>query len=221
MPTEKDSILAEIDALLRECEAVKGPLRRYDEGVRQVRAAEVSARLSASIKRLAPKGSQYRDLLEVTMKEYNVRGPWSIAEDLEGMVRALRADYTAGYLRSVEELIHADLFADLLEMAGYLLEEGYKDSAAVMAGGVLEEHLRKLCERNNIPTETGGRHKKAETLNAELAGAGVYSKLDQKSVTAWLDLRNKAAHGRYTEYNKEQVDLMVRAIREFVSRLPA
>jgi hypothetical protein len=30
-------------------------------------------------------------------------------------------------------------------------------------------------------------------LNADLKGAGAYDKRDQKAVTAWLDLRNKAA----------------------------
>ena len=47
---------------------------------------------------------------------------------------------------------------------------------------------------------------------------GVYSKLDQKNVTAWLDLRNKAAHGKYAEYQIEQVALMLDGVRNFVTR---
>ncbi|MGA2715977.1 MAG: hypothetical protein ABSG41_22980, partial [Bryobacteraceae bacterium] len=62
---------------------------------------------------------------------------------------------------------------------------------------------------------------KADLLNSELTAASVYSKLDQKSVTAWLDLRNKAAHGQYSEYAKEQVLLMIQSVRNFISRLPA
>jgi len=58
-------------------------------------------------------------------------------------------------------------------------------------------------------------------LNADLATSGVYGKLDQKNVTAWLDLRNKAAHGHYNEYTKEQVALLLNAVRDFVTRLPA
>jgi hypothetical protein len=56
-------------------------------------------------------------------------------------------------------------------------------------------------------------------LNADLAKAGKYDKGDQKQVTAWLDLRNKAAHGKYTEYTKERVDLMLDGVRNFVSRV--
>ena len=47
------------------------------------------------------------------------------------------------------------------------------------------------------------RPKKTDRMNSELTKAEAYSKLDQKSVTAWLDLRNKAAHGKYDEYDLE------------------
>ena len=91
----------------------------------------------------------------------------------------------------------------------------------MIAGSVLEEHLRKLCGKSGSPVIQNQNPKKADTLNSELASANIYSKLDQKSVTAWLDLRNKAAHGKYSEYTKDQVALMVQAIRDFVSRHPA
>jgi len=66
-------------------------------------------------------------------------------------LRALRADYVAGNLQSVIEIVHADAFADFLDMADYLLQRGYKDAAAVLAGSVLEEHLRKLAKRMVLP----------------------------------------------------------------------
>ena len=103
-------------------------------------------------------------------------------------------------------------------MAEHLSNQGYKDPAAVLVGSVLEEHLRKLCLKNSLPVLVGVTHKKADSLNADLAGASVYSKLDQKSVTAWLDLRNKAAHGRYTDYTKDQVQLMLDGVRNFMAR---
>jgi hypothetical protein len=85
-------------------------------------------------------------------------------------------------------------------MADHLLQEGYKDPAAVMIGSALEEQLRQLCGKNNIPVELdkggGISTKKADLLNADLANAVIYNKLDQKSITSWLNLRNKAAHGQ-------------------------
>jgi hypothetical protein len=46
-------------------------------------------------------------------------------------------------------------------------------------------------------------------------------KMDQKNVTAWLDLRNKAAHGHYEQYQKEQVALLISGVRDFITRNPA
>jgi hypothetical protein len=89
-------------------------------------------------------------------------------------------------------------------------------------GCVLEKYLRKLCEKQSIDVVKGdGSPKKSDALSSKLAAAGVYSKLDQKSVTEWLDLRNKAAHGKYFEYATEQVALMFQGVRDFASRNPA
>ena len=129
--------------------------------------------------------------------------------------------YESGYLTTVSELIHGELFADFIEMAEHLLSEGYKDPAAVVAGSVLEEHLRCLSAKNGVEVNTGGKARKTDQLNADLAGRAVYSKLDQKSVTSWLDLRNRAAHGKYSEYSKEQVALHIQGIRDFIARTSA
>lgn len=143
-----------------------------------------------------------------------------------GVVQALLVDMKAGYIQSLVDLVHAETFADFLDMAQHLLDTGYKDAAAVVAGSALEAHLRTLCAKAKIATEQtkadgGVAPKKADTMNADLVAATAYSKLDQKSVTAWLGLRNNAAHGKYGEYQAEQVALMVAGIRDFVARTPA
>lgn len=138
-----------------------------------------------------------------------------------GIVQALKEDLSAGYVKTLIELIHENLFSDFLDMSYHLLESGYKDAAAVIAGSTLESHIKELCKKNSIDLETEGRPIKADRLNAALTKADVYSKLDQKNVTAWLDLRNKAAHGNYEEYTKEQVELLLASVRGFVGRVPA
>jgi hypothetical protein len=108
-------------------------------------------------------------------------------------------------------------------MAEHLLDRDYKDPAAVIVGSVLEEHLRQLCDANELPVEVEKEGKriplKADALNASLAKADVYNKLSHKNVTAWLDLRNNAAHGQYDEYTKEQVVLMLQGVSDFMARV--
>jgi hypothetical protein len=140
-----------------------------------------------------------------------------------GILTAIRDQVKGGWIETTKGLVTAEVFGDFLEMAEHLLDQKYKDAAAVVAGSVLEEHLRQLCIANSLPVEDSpeGRPvpRKADRLNADLAAVGKYSKLDQKQVTAWLDLRNKAAHGRYSEYTEQQVALMLGGVRDFVSRV--
>ena len=139
------------------------------------------------------------------------------------ILQVAKAEIEGGWLFTVKGLISAEIFADFMEMAEHLLEEGYKDAAAVMIGSILEEHLRKLCEKNNIPVtvekEDKIKSKKADTINHELSKAEVYNKLEMKQITTWLDLRNKAAHGNYTEYSKKQVTLMLQGVLDFMNRV--
>lgn len=181
------------------------------------------SRLRAAVERLSSSKSSYvRDLDRID------KTGWIGGEGLSmyrGVAQSLLDDAKAGYTRSLKELIHGDVFADYFEMAEHLLEAGYKDAAAVIGGSTLEGHLRNLCRKQGIDTEKqtpqGNAPKKADALNSDLAAANIYGKLDQKSITAWLDLRNKAARGHYTEYSKEQVGIFLASVRDFVTRLPA
>jgi hypothetical protein len=149
-------------------------------------------------------------------------GPADVEKGL-AILNAMRSEIDGGWLFTLRGLVTAEVFADFIDMAEHLLELGYKDPAAVMAGGVLEEHLRQLCVKNGIPVSQEKDDKsvplKADRLNSELTKADVYSKLDQKLVTAWLDLRNKAAHGKYEEYNQGQVGQMILGVTEFMARI--
>ncbi len=211
--------IEQIDALLSEIEPlVHVPEQGYGEWFRgnTREAREMRTRATAAVERLATASSTYASQAYETNESDQPDG-WMIPR-LAGILRALRADVQAGYMHSVEELVHADIFADFIEMADELVGKNYKDAAAVIVGSVLEEHLRKLSDRHDISTEQKGRPIKADTLNAALAKAGAYNKLSQKQVTAWLDLRNKAAHGQYEEYDGAQVEAMIRDVRSFMER---
>ena len=220
MSTNQKAVIHQIDAALKKWVDAKSRSNYDDCSDLGTEVPELVTILSATIERLAPRGSRYVGNARAALIKFGENEAHNLIV-LPGILKALKSDYEAGYLKSVHEIIHGDIFGDFLEMADYLLTEGYKDPAAVLAGGVLEEQLRKLCQAHCIPVTKGSLPKKADGLNAELASANVYSKLDQKSITAWLGLRNNAAHGKYNEYSKEQVALMVHGVRDFITRNPA
>ena len=147
-------------------------------------------------------------------------GSHNLIEGFE-LLSSLKNDVEQGWLKDLRGLISAEIFSDFLEMAEHLLDEDYKDPAAVIIGSILEENLRTLCHANKISTSTPDlktgklKYLKAESMNVELCKAGIYNTLVQKSVTAWLDLRNKAAHGDYPEYDITQVKNLLQNVRDF------
>jgi hypothetical protein len=138
---------------------------------------------------------------------------FSPAYRAQGVLKAAQEDYERGQLFDVRRLIEADIFDSFLEQADHLLEAGYHQAAAVVAGGVLEDGLRKLCEARDLPLPS---RSKLDTMNADLAKAGVFSKLVQKRVTTYADVRNKAAHGQWDQFAEDDVREMVSGVRRVV-----
>lgn len=67
-----------------------------------------------------------------------------------GVSQGLRDDLKSGFVRTLIDLAHAELFADFLEMAEHLNGSGYKDAAAVITGSALESHLRALSDKHGV-----------------------------------------------------------------------
>ena len=138
------------------------------------------------------------------------------------ILKAAKEEISGGWLFTTKGLASADIFSDFLEMASYLLSEQYKDAAAVIIGSTLESHLRQLCQKYTIPIQKDRRGKaspvKTDSLNIDLRKTGVYDLADQKQVTAWLDLRNSAAHGNYLSYSQSQIEIMLQGVQDFILR---
>lgn len=214
----------QLAAIIREGNGLRHGAKYDDLSDRDETAIfKILTQARAAVDRITGEASSYGKALRKILDTQDFPGNHLIK--VLGVLEALHADVSSGHLDSLSELIHADFFSDFLEMADHLLEEGYKDSASVIAGAALEEHLRQLCKKSGIDIEIQGKSGmhaiKADQMNSDLAGADIYSKLDQKSVTAWLGLRNNAAHGKFGEYTKEQVVLMISGIQDFILRNPA
>lgn len=204
--------------LIAEGEEVVNGHQWYFNEVLCARGRTVATRMEAAIERIALPGSSYlRTLSQHADQPLLDRLPNAL-----GVAVALRDDITAGWVTSVVELVHAETHSDYLEMAEELLAKGYKDPAAVIAGTSLEVHVRLMCTKHAVDTEMpDGSPKKAETMNADLKKAGVYDGLQHKQITAWMDLRNKAAHGNYTSYDENHVRLLIDGLRFFMLKYPA
>lgn len=130
-----------------------------------------------------------------------------------GILRGLKEDIEKGLLESGVELVKAEVFTDLLEMAEYLLEQGYKDPAASLTGAVLEIELRNLCSRKGIDVK---KTDDISCLNGKLMDKKIYSQVQRTQIEAWKKIRDAAAHGKHDEYTENQVKDFLSGLRRFI-----
>ena len=165
------------------------------------------------IKRVCGQDSEhYKQLLQIAQDDKSKNESYYFAH-CYGILEAAKRDFDDDFLSDVKYLVRADLLDDFLAQAEMLLQEQYSIPAASLAGAVLEDTLRKLCDKKNIsyPDKT-----KIDTLNIALAKASVYDKLVQKEITAKADLRNNADHGHFDKIKSDDVTDMIKWIRRFM-----
>ena len=175
-------------------------------------------KLKQTIKDIAPKNSEYWLYANSITEPYSFK----LIYNLIGILKSLRDDYAKDFLNSINEMVDAEVFADILEQAEYLLKQDYFRASAVVAGVALESHLRKLAEKNSILITTDdGKYIKADSLNGALLKNNIFDKTMHKSVTSWLGLRNDAAHPDSKEINDGLIEPMIAGIRVFIQQYPA
>ncbi|MFJ9663634.1 hypothetical protein ACIRPP_03305 [Streptomyces sp. NPDC101219] len=210
-----EDMVKQLDELIAKAEPLSlSSLYRVGE---EAEAEIVANRLEAAVTRLTMKGSVYVQLVQ-RARGHNIES--RLRHNMQVAI-SLRDDLNSGWTETVVELVHADTYSDFLEMADALLSKGYKDAAAVITGTSLEVHVRALCVKNGVTIAVAGKPKKADTMNADLKKAGVYDGLRQKQITAWMDLRNKAAHGNYGDYDKDEVRQFIDGVQAFMMKYPA
>lgn len=218
-----DAVLAEIDDLVSRAAKLSREASQAGSELGFDRIEELSAIASLGgqlIRRLYEENSQFLENWRKVLSNKSFTNMHSNhyehVSELAGILRAVQHDIKSGLLRNLRGLLQAEIFADFLEMAEHLLREGYKDPAAVLLGAVLEDSLRKLAAMHKVATiSSGGKPLTIDPLNASLAKAGAYGSLVQKQITTWANLRNDAAHGRFSAYDQDQVKQMLLFVQKF------
>lgn len=135
-----------------------------------------------------------------------------------GILRGIKEDLEQGFLERIQDLIVSNVFTNFLDQAKYLLNNGYKDAAASIAGAVLEDSLKKIAKKNNIPIQKqNGREDGIGSLNNKLSQQQIYNELKKRTIHAWKEIRDNASHGKFDEYSVNDVKTMIDGVGNFLS----
>ena len=135
----------------------------------------------------------------------------SAAEKTLGILEGLKDDYENGMLEEMYRRIEAEATYDFMKQAEQLLNGEQPDydhvPAAVLAGAVLENGLRRLCERQSPPIETkleNGKSKRLNSLIQDLQGKA-YNPAKGDLLKSWAKTRNSAGHGEIDQVTRSEV----------------
>lgn len=213
---EVNSIVSLGETIVKQASAARSSLEGSD-------LAEVTSwvtRVGQLILKLYGENSQHYKIYTKAIgidNFYVINSNWyGHVSQVHGVALTVKHDIENDLISNIKGLLQAEIFANFLEIGEHLLNEGYKDAAAVTIGAVLEDGLRELSKKNYISVvKPNGAPKTIEPLNTELTQNEVYSKLVQKQVTSFAHIRNKAAHGQYDEYDASQVQMMLLFVQGF------
>lgn len=132
-----------------------------------------------------------------------------------GALTAIKEAIERDLLVKIEDWVLAEAMDDLLDQADHLLKKKYSLAAGVLGRAVLEEHLRKGCDRKGcIPP---GRPT-LNDLNLALYNGHHYDKLVMKKVDALTSVGNYCAHNEQPPLAPDKIEPFLRDVREFVTQ---
>lgn len=129
---------------------------------------------------------------------------------IKGVLDGIIDDVEGGYAEELVMEITIDILSDVLEQAKELLREGLKDAAAIYGRIALEKHLKTIASNHNI-----NPNQRANKVNDELKGAGIYSQVKWRQFQVWLDIGNKSAHGDFST-SVDDINQMLDGIERFI-----
>lgn len=213
----EDSIVARINELIAQAT----PLRQVSEHgqyLSEAQAQECRGWLAATVnivQIIVPDpNSAYRQTVEnVANRDHGFGIPTAVGE-VRAILINLLADAQAGLITSVADNVRAEVFDDFLDHAKAYQNKGRKKEAGVIAGVVFEDSIRRVCRKHDIEE----RGKKLDDLISALTKSNVLSATKAKRARVAADVRTKATHAQWDEYDEKDLKTAIEFTEEFIAQ---
>lgn len=176
--------------------------------------ARWKADVMALIKGACGEHSRYYTELAAVENDLAPKAPGSVFSFFLNTLKKAQFDFQDASA-AVRASYASDLMGDFLMRAEGMAAKGHYISAVTLAGAVLEDILRRLCEVHDVFCPENAS---LDVVNDKLLGAGVYDAAWHKETARRIGLR-KTAELCYTDKITEaNVRDMISWLREFIQR---
>ena len=120
-------------------------------------------------------------------------------------------------LRDITGILQSNLFDNELDAAENLLNTGYIRAAGVIAGVVLEGHLKTII--NNHQIEITQKDSGISHLNEKLKEENIYDIVQWRKIQQLTDIRNYCGHKKEREPTKDEVKELIEGTRKIIKNV--
>jgi hypothetical protein len=110
-------------------------------------------------------------------------------------------------LFEIRQLVQADLFDSEIDLAKELLKAKFLRPAGVIAGVVLEKHLRQVCNDHEIKITK--KNPSINDLNELLKSGSIIEVPQWRHISMLADIRNLCAHNKEDDPSSDQVEDLI------------
>ena len=136
----------------------------------------------------------------------------AIADHLKGLLTTLKYEIENDLTGSLEAQAQGEIFGDFISLAKRLLDEGYKDSAAVLACGALEDSMKKFAINSGLDVYDNDLSSVINLLKSKGFIKGAQSGI----VQSYVQLRNKAFHAQFDKIGIPEISSLIAFVENFV-----
>jgi uncharacterized protein YutE (UPF0331/DUF86 family) len=129
-----------------------------------------------------------------------------------GILTSAAAEWRNGLINTLELRYVSLAFEDFLEHATIYNDQGRQMEAAVLASAVLEDTIKRLCQKHNIATDD----KTLDSLISSLKASRVLGKVKAERLRSFAALRNQAFHAQWAGFDKRDLGQMIEGLEEIL-----
>jgi predicted Ser/Thr protein kinase len=211
--TVEETILSRLNELIEEGRSLRigGMQVKSQSHAEQCKGWIASASHIVQLIFIDPSSSYRKFTEDIASRDYGYGINKAVGEITEILHNVLK-DINKGLISSITDQARAEVFDDFLDHAKAYLKDDMKNEAGVIAGVVFEDTLRRVCRKLSI--EEHGV--KMDALISQLASRGILTATKAKRARAAADVRTKATHAQWKEFDKGDVSSAIAFTEELI-----
>ena len=139
----------------------------------------------------------------------------SLFQQQLGILKSTQKKFESS-LFDIKQLVQADVFDSELDVATELNTKGFIRADGIIAGVVLEHHLKQVCKNHQIITK---KDPTISYLNDLLKKENIINIPKHRHIQLLADWRNLCGHDKETSPSKEDITTLIKGVKEIIKTL--